>query len=396
MNRKKILFLTTRFPYPPIGGDKLKAYNLLKIVTKYYDVDLLAFSFRKYPEKRYIEQLESLESKVKVLKFNPFLGGLNCLWNIFTEKPFEVSFYHLKEFGAELKKRLEKTNYDVVIAFFMRAGEFVRNIPNKKILIAEDCRTIYQQRSFEQTRSLIQKPIRYHEWKKLQKYEPKMMDDFDLVSFVSKTDIEMMQKIHPTNKYRLLSNGTDIEKYKPNNSPNQNTILFAGKMNVHSNQISAQILAREVFPIVRSAITDARLILAGADMDNNVRKLAGKGIEIIDNIPDMSEIYTKAAIFVNVHKGGSGIQNKNIEAMASGCALVTTSTGNQGIEGENGTHLLIADTPEDFATKIIMLLKNNAFRHELATNGREHIANTHTWEHVEQQFLAIMGELLDE
>lgn len=396
MSRKRILFLTTRFPYPPIGGDKLKAYNLLKIGAKYFDVDLLSFSFKMLPDDKYIKHIESLGIKVSVLRFNPISGGLNCLRNLFCEKPFEISFYNLSRFRAELNKLIEKTNYDAIIAFFMRGGEFVRKISNKKLLVAEDCRTIYQKRSYEQTRSCLQKPIRYHEWQKLRKYEPKIMDDFDLITFVSNADIEMMQSIKPSNKFRLLTNGTDIEKYKPNKQSSTNSILFAGKMNVHSNQISAKILAKEIFPIVKSDIPDVKLIIAGADMNDNIRKLRDDGIVIMENVPDMSELYNEAGIFVNIHRGGSGIQNKNIEAMASGCVVVTTTTGNQGINGIDGEHLLIADTPDDFATKIITLLQNAEYRNKLSILGREHIVNTHTWEHVEQQFLSIMEELLNE
>lgn len=302
----------------------------------------------------------------------------------------------MREFRAELNKLVEKSHYDTLIAFFMRAGEFVRKFPNKKLLVAEDCRTIYQKRSYEQTRSCLQKPIRYHEWQKLRKYEPKIMNDFDLVTFVSNADIEMMQSIKPSNKFRLLTNGTDIEKYSPNKQSSTNSILFAGKMNVHSNQISAKILAKEIFPKVKSVIPDVKLIIAGADMNDNIRKLRNDGIEIIENVPDMSELYNQASIFVNIHRGGSGIQNKNIEAMASGCVVVTTTTGNQGINGTDGVHLLIADTPDNFAVKIITMLHNAEYRNKLSIQGREHIVNTHTWEHVEQQFLSIMEELLNE
>src|SRR6188474_2629216 len=40
--RKKILFLTPRFPYPLIGGDRLKGYHLLRHLSETADVDLIA------------------------------------------------------------------------------------------------------------------------------------------------------------------------------------------------------------------------------------------------------------------------------------------------------------------------------------------------------------------
>lgn len=34
MDKKKILYLTTRLPFPTIGGDKLRMFNILKQLKK--------------------------------------------------------------------------------------------------------------------------------------------------------------------------------------------------------------------------------------------------------------------------------------------------------------------------------------------------------------------------
>ena len=48
--------------------------------------------------------------------------------------------------------------------------------------------------------------------------------------------------------------------------------------------------------------------------------------------------------FLHPHIGGSGIQNKLLEAMACGCPVVTTNTGIQGIDAKNGVDAIIGNT----------------------------------------------------
>lgn len=396
MSRKRILFLTTRYPYPPIGGDKVKAYNLLKILTKYYDVKLIAWSFGKLPEVKDIEVLQSLGIEVEVLKFNPVIGALNSFIKLLSKLPFEISFYNLASYQKSVLRNLSAGKYDAVVAFFMRAGEFVKDMKIKKILVAEDCRTSYQRRSFEQTSKFFQKLIRFHEWKKLQKYEFEMMECFDTVSFVTTQDIALIKKINPNGHYRLLTNGTDIERFIPGSYREPNTLLFAGKMNVHSNQISALELAKDILPKVAEKNPEIRLIIAGADMNTEIRGLASDRIEILENVEDMVHLYQKATIFINPHRGGSGIQNKLLEAMACECAVITTLTGNQGIDGIDNQDLVIADSVDDFADKIVKLLKYKEAQSRIGKAGRELILRTHTWDVVEQQLLSIMKRTLDE
>lgn len=40
--KKKLLVLTPRFPYPVIGGDKLRVYHLCRVLSRHYSLTLLS------------------------------------------------------------------------------------------------------------------------------------------------------------------------------------------------------------------------------------------------------------------------------------------------------------------------------------------------------------------
>jgi len=52
--RKTVLVVCSRFPYPPIGGDKLKSYNLIKILSNDYNVHLVSLIDRKFENDDYV------------------------------------------------------------------------------------------------------------------------------------------------------------------------------------------------------------------------------------------------------------------------------------------------------------------------------------------------------
>ena len=37
---KKILIITTRSPFPPYGGDKIRIFEIIKYLSKYNSVDI--------------------------------------------------------------------------------------------------------------------------------------------------------------------------------------------------------------------------------------------------------------------------------------------------------------------------------------------------------------------
>ena len=72
-----------------------------------------------------------------------------------------------------------------------------------------------------------------------------------------------------------------------------------------------------------------------------------------------------------------GIQNKVLEGMAMRRPIVTTAQGYEGIAAEPGRHLLVADTPHDFAAAIETALSPTG--REMGENAYRLIRARYTW-----------------
>ena len=95
-------------------------------------------------------------------------------------------------------------------------------------------------------------------------------------------------------------------------------------------------------------------------------KLAdNSGVTLHGIVDDLDEIYRRIDIVINPVRVGSGLKIKNVEALANGLPLVTTSHGAEGMEDGAGTAFLVADTPQDFAEHINQLLASQETRQAL-------------------------------
>lgn len=324
----------------------------------------------------------------------PIVAGSRAFFRIITRKPLEILYYTQPEYRSVVKKLVAKENFDLSFSFFMRTAEYVKNYNFKKILIAEDCRTLYQKRSYLQTESLHQRLVRWWEYINLRKYEPEICNHFDTVTLVSNDDIMSMQEQNSECRYRLLTNGVDLEKFRMPEEISRDGILFAGKLDVWANVLMLRRIASEILPLILKQYPSARLDIVGANPPQQILNLKCKNIHIHPNVPEMQTFLQSAAVFLHPHNGGSGIQNKLLEAMACGCPVVTTKTGIQGISARHGVEALIGASSEELADHVLTILNNQYFAQELALNARNLIEATHSWDSVYNALDDVISEVI--
>lgn len=395
MNRKlKILFLTPRFPYPVIGGDRLKPYMVLKHLGANHDVDLVTFNQGGHPSEEQVKAITKLGVRVHAIPLDAIKAGIRALpLTLFAGQPLEIAYYNQPEFGMMTDTLLKKHEYDIAFAFFMRTAEYIKDKPVKKVLMAEDCRTLYQKRSYEGTNNLKQKLVRWWEVKKLTKYEPEIMEKFDAATFVTEADIAQMKRINPNGSYRLLTNGTDIDKFKPNPEISRNGVLFAGKLDIHANELMVDRIVNSIMPIVWKELPDTKLTLAGANPSKRMLSMADDRINVFGNVPEMAPYLQEAQVFVHPHEGGSGIQNKLIEAMSCSCPVATTPTGTQGLPAKHEENIMIGQNDSEIAANITKILQNKELAEKIGVNARQAIVENLSWEAVYNQLDDIISDV---
>jgi glycosyltransferase involved in cell wall biosynthesis len=147
----------------------------------------------------------------------------------------------------------------------------------------------------------------------------------------------------------------------------EGTILFVGSENP-SNRHGLESFLRDTFPLVRAERPDARLLVAGQVSVN--AELAGvEGCTVLGLVDDLEELYGRAEVVINPTPFGTGLNVKNLEALAASKPLVTTAAGARGITAGAGKAFLMADSPEEFAGAVCALLSDKKLARRMARNA---------------------------
>lgn len=187
---------------------------------------------------------------------------------------------------------------------------------------------------------------------------------------------------------RVIPFGVEVPASVPPPAPAP-TILFPGNLGYFANIDAAVWLAEELLPLVREAVSDARLLLVGARPARRIRALARADVvEVHGDVPSMTPFYGAAWVVAAPLRYGTGLQTKVLEAFAHGRAVVTTTSVAARVPGvAAGEHLEAADDAHSLAVLISQVLKDGSRRTRLATAGNA-IASSLSWDRCSQMLEA--------
>ncbi|MBI5829015.1 MAG: glycosyltransferase [Chloroflexi bacterium] len=79
--------------------------------------------------------------------------------------------------------------------------------------------------------------------------------------------------------------------------------------------------------------------------------------------------------------------------MALGTPVVSTTKGAEGLDVIHGEHILIADSPADFAGQVARLLHDEPLGRHLAANGRRLVEQKYDWAALGEQFRRLVDSV---
>ena len=236
------------------------------------------------------------------------------------------------------------------------------------------------------SRSLFGKIITRLELPRTERAEGELTCIFDHVLITSETDKNALLKLVFNGKnpapVSVLPNGVDLDYFYPNPSVERevDTIVFSGKMSYHANVSMVKYLVAQVMPRIWERRSGVRLTVVGKDPPADIRSLgANPLIQITGTVADIRPYLWKSMAAVVPLIYGAGIQNKILEAMATGMPVVTTSNALSSLAAKPGSDVLIGDTPEDFSSRVLDLLSDPNLGRSMGMDGLRYVQKNHHW-----------------
>ena len=202
------------------------------------------------------------------------------------------------------------------------------------------------------------------------KEEKKGLSRADALIAIQDKEAKFFKKL--VEDIRVISIGhiTTVVSPSPANEQSNNILIIASYND--SNLHATNTFLTMIFPEIRKKVPDSKIILAG--------KLCTKiedqdGLLKMGEVEDLGNVYKLADVVVNPVIFGTGLKIKTIEALGYSKPLVTTPVGAEGLEDGINSAYLVAETSEEFAEKVINVLKNRELARNLSVEAYEFARN---------------------
>jgi len=374
----RILYITPRFPYPPLKGDQAVAYHRLRMLGLSNEITLLSL-YEKEEELTGLKYLTPYCLAIHVVRHQKYQSILNILLKApFSNLPLQVLYYQSSNFKKSLEALLQENQYDLIHAFMLRIADYLDQVQLPKILDLNDSMQLNLKNRLA-LEPWYKRWIWREELRRITNYEQGVGSKFDHMIVVAEKDKSLIL----SNNLSVIPLGVDIDHFAPIESIQpQYTLIFSGNMSYAPNIHAIQWFVQCCFLKIIKEVNNVSLVIAGSSPVPEVLALEQyPGVQVKGFVESMSQTLNQAYIAIAPMQSGSGMQFKILEAMACGLPVITTTLGLGNIKAQNGHEIVVADTPECFAQNVIDMVRNPVFAKVLGQRARDYVVKNHSWEH---------------
>ncbi len=398
--RRPSLLVVAPYPvHPPIHGGAVRIFNLVRRLADHMDVSLFLFGGgTDDPPQRAV--FEPFCRRVFIQRF-PLPDPRSDPWG---RLPPLAARYASPVVADRIAAIVAAHHVDVVLLESTELASYTGPFPNASVIIDEhdlSFRSHARQRAVGISRfdTLNVLGGGYADWVRRYHFELEACETVDQVHVMSTTDSTVLSRHlrDGTRRIRVIPNGVDTDHFRaPADNAHRRGVLFVGSFPHLPNLDALHHLADEIWPLVREALPDAELTVAGARPPESVLALNGKnGIHVVGEVADMAPLYQRHKVLAVPIRAGSGTRLKILEAMACGLPVVSTALGAEGIECRPGHDLAVAERPDGMAAAIGDLVGRDEARwRALSEGGRQLVVERYDWDRIAVRLRHAVAELV--
>ncbi|NMB68034.1 MAG: glycosyltransferase [Chloroflexi bacterium] len=387
----RILFLSRWFPYPANNGSKLRIYNLLHGLGCVHAVDLVSF-YDPAEGPADLDGLRGICQSVKAVAWREFdPASLSALRGLFGSTPRSVVDTYSPEMSRVVKDALDARPYDLLIASQIDMAPYAVEQAEIPILLEEAEVGVYAQKATRPS-SWMGRLRHGLTWWKYRQYLHGLFRNITASTVVSEQEKKLLQSaVSEAHKVTVIPNCMQLQDYAGVTAvPDPGSLIYTGSFRYDVNYEAMLWFVREVFPLILLDHPQAALTITGDP--------AGKPLPVAKNVTqtgvvaDVRPLVAAARVALAPLQTGGGTRLKILEAMALRTPVVSTSKGAEGLDAQPGEHLLVADSPQDFAEAVLRLLQDDDLHRRIAEGGFALVSQKFNWDAVLPGFLRLVED----
>jgi len=389
-NRPTLFVLLSRFPYPLEKGDKLRAFSQLKQLSEAFSIVLCCTTEAPISDKHYNEVMRYCK-EIHLFPLGKTGLLLQAFLAFFSKRPFQAAYFFRYRHYRKIQQLLQTIKPDLIFCQLIRMAEYVKDYHNcPKTLDYMDAL------SKGMERRILTEPW-YKRWfyrmehRRLSAYERALFDYFEHKVIISSQDRQFI--LHPKrNEIEVIPNGVDKTFFTIPETPKKYDLLFTGNFSYPPNIEAAVYLVKEILPKLKKQGFNLSLMLSGANPHPKVKALESQSVHVTGWVEDIKESYAQSSVFVAPMFIGTGLQNKLLEAMASGLPCITTSLANNALGATNRENILLAENSDEFVENIKLFLTDKSIFTSIRNNGQDFVKQHYSWQFQNDRLITILRD----
>ncbi|MDG1797535.1 MAG: glycosyltransferase [Flavobacteriales bacterium] len=386
----KLIYITSRFPYPINKGDKLRSFYQIKELSRSNEIYLISLTETNIKNESLI-QLRKYCKQIIIHKIGYLAKIFNLTKTFINNKPFQVNYFYHSSIQKKINTNISEIQPDHIFCQLVRTALYIKdNHEVPKTLDYMDALSKGMERRIEIS-NIWKKPFVKMESKRMKRFENLAYEFFDNHIIISESDRNHISHIE-NSKINIIPNGIDTIFFSPIITKKTYDLIFVGNLSYLPNVQAAKYISKEIVPLLKRKIPNIKILIAGSNPTRQILKMSNDNIKISGWVHDIRETYCSGKVFFAPLTIGSGLQNKLLEAMSLKIPSVTSPLCNQSLGAKHMKNIIIGNRTEEFVELIVNLLNDDKLATKIGEKGREYVDENFSWESANEDLIKILGD----
>jgi polysaccharide biosynthesis protein PslH len=386
----RLLFLCQTLPFPPDGGASIRTYNVLRLLSRDFDITALCF-YRRASRSSMSAVSASIDALTQLAKVEAFpipqehsrLRLLaDHLASLVSRRVYTLPAHWSRRYRQRLLDLIRTERFDLFHVDSLDLSAYLPHLdPQRTVVVHHNVESALLRRRAHAEDSALRKWYLRRQADYMEGEERRWAPRVALNVTVSEADRLELLRIVPTANVAVIANGVDTGAFRPDQLAAGTSLVFVGGHNWFPNRDALDFFCMDILPLIRKRHPHIDVQWVGRAPDSLRSRMKEEyGINMVGYVEDIRPHVLKAPCYVVPLRIGGGTRLKILDAWAMGKAVVSTSVGCEGLDARDGVNILVRDRPEDFANAVGDVLDDTTLRLTLEAGARATALQTYDWD----------------
>lgn len=409
--RKKILWLSHLVPYPPKGGVLMRSYNLLRELSRYHDVSLVAINQRSlfssfFPDQEagldlvkkelgsFLTVIDILEEPTSPGRYSRLRLALRSLFGL----PYSVRWLYSQRIAQRIDEVIAEGRFDMIHADTISLVPYVYGAAHVPLVLDHhNVESHMMLRRAMAESNPLKKLYFAQEGVRLRLYERGVLDRFVHHFVCSEPDKARLLELDGALSVSIIPNGIAMPLAPPLRRPDRGSpkFLFIGGLTWYPNVDAVIFLLRDIWPMLSARLPGATLDIIGRGPSDAIRRLADRlpDVTLHGYVDDIETFYQQATAYICPIRDGGGTKLKVLDALAARVPLVAHAIAAEGIDIEHRKHALLGSSAEELVQLSVEAAERPESMQAMADAGYQLMRSRYDFSSIGRSFANIFSDL---